>query len=771
MKNIRIVAGRELRGFFDHPTAYILAVAFLGLAFFLSFRSLYSMGLADLRSFFDFLPWLLAVFVPAVTMRSLAEERSRGTLEWLIAQPITEIELVTGKFLGSWLFVLATLAGTLPMAVGVLMIGDAPVGPMVAQYVGAALLAAELTAVGLFGSALTRNQITAFIVAALASFVLVLAGTPFTLVAIPTAVAELVARLAVVPHFDSVARGVLDLRDVLYFVSTTALFVGLAYFLVTRERLSRSRGAYRRLMLGVTAGAAAVVVLNLLGQSIHGRLDLTADNLYTLSEGTEEILEGLDDVVTVQLFVSEGLPAEMQTTLRDVRDMLTDYRRAADGRLRVVEVDPGEDEEARSRASSLGIREMQFNVMRQDEFQIRSGFLGLSLQYAAEQEVIPFVGQTDDLEYRLTSTIASMTADRTPRVAFVSGFGARSSFQMPELNQALSERYEVTTVNMEPDSLGGLRDLSPDSFSVVVLVGPTQPVAPAAVAELEDYLDSGGAGLFFVENSQLSPQAPISQPLNTGLGPMLEARGVRLTESMAYDVRSNQTVSLGRQSVFSLVSPYPLWPVAVPAADHPTNRNLESLSLAWAAVLEIADSTRATPIWTTTEFGGRKPAMGSIDPETAVSADEVDPEALATQVLAAAVVLGTEAGDAGEGGEDAEEAGGAEGAAGGRMVVVGDADLLQSQFARGSPQNLSFAANAVDWLAQDERLIEIRSKDRTPPPLVFESDTQRSALRWGNMIGVPLAFVLVGLVRARIRRNRAEELWRTVQTRRGERPS
>ncbi|HZD06027.1 MAG TPA: hypothetical protein VE173_14045, partial [Longimicrobiales bacterium] len=100
----------------------------------------------------------------------------------------------------------------------------------------------------------------------------------------------------------------------------------------------------------------------------------------------------------------------------------------------------------------------------------------------------------------------------------------------------------------------------------------------------------------------------------------------------------------------------------------------------------------------------------------------------------------------------------------GRVIVVGDSDFLQSQFIQGTPQNLSFVANAVDWLAQDESLIEIRSKDRTPPPLVFDSDFERAALRWGNMVGVPLAFVLLGLLVARVRRTRAEELWETVET-------
>ncbi|HKK07433.1 MAG TPA: ABC transporter permease subunit, partial [Gemmatimonadota bacterium] len=160
------VARHEFRSYFDHPTAYILVVAFLVLALFMAFRSIFASGAATLRPLFDLLPWLFAVFVPAITMRSLAEERRSGTLDWLLAQPLTEVEAVVGKFLGDWMFVLVALAGTLPTAIGILLVSRADPGIVVGQYVGAALLAGELTAIGLFASSITRNQITAFILGA-----------------------------------------------------------------------------------------------------------------------------------------------------------------------------------------------------------------------------------------------------------------------------------------------------------------------------------------------------------------------------------------------------------------------------------------------------------------------------------------------------------------------------------------------------------------------------------------------------------------------------
>ena len=157
-----------------------------------------------------------------------------------MAQPLSEAEVIAGKFLGNWIFVLIALAGTVPTAIGMLMASEADPGIVFAQYVGAALLAGQLVALGIWASSMTRNQITAFIVAAALSFVLFLIGVPVVQIGLPPVLAGALARLSVVSHFENVARGVVDLRDVLYFVSTTALFLVLAVGAVSRERLSLS---------------------------------------------------------------------------------------------------------------------------------------------------------------------------------------------------------------------------------------------------------------------------------------------------------------------------------------------------------------------------------------------------------------------------------------------------------------------------------------------------------------------------------------------------
>ena len=765
IRQVAEITRRELRGFFDQPTAYVLAVAFLGLGLYLAFRSLFAMSYATLRPFFDLLPWLLVVFVPAVAMKSLAEERRGRTLEWLLAQPLTETEIVLGKFVGNWLFVMITLAGTLPMAVGVLMASEADPGIMFAQYVGAALLAAQMIAIGMWASSITRNQITAFIMGASICLVLVLLGTPVVQIGLPPALGSWAAQLSVVSHFENVARGVVDLRDLLYFASTCGLFLLLAVASLGRERLSHSGDAYRRLRLGTGVIALAVVVLNLLGGHVRGRVDLTRDNLFTLSGGSRDILGGLDDVVNLVLFTSDDLPPEIQLSVRDVHDLVADMAGASDGMLAVRNVNPDASDDESEEAASMGIMPIDFNVLRDDELQVKRGYFGLAVSYADEQETIPVIDRTDDLEFRLVSAIARMTAVDRPTLAFARGFDAQEAFQYGIFRQSVADRYSITSVELESDSAAAAPSI-PDSIDVLVVAAPARPLSPAAVDAVRAYLDGGGAALLLMERHLFNPQSPTITPVTTGLEGLLSEYGVTAPGDIVFDVASAERVQM-RQGMFTVVRPYPLWPVAFRAEDHPTVRDLANANFMWAAPFSWDEGDPAvTALWATTESGGTRPAGMMADPgfPLGATADEVSVQTLAVAIDPAAA--GPAEGDEGDA-DEAEAADAAdEGAAaaprppGGRIVAVGDASFLEDQYAQSNSQNVIFAANAVDWLAQDEALIAIRSKDRTPPTLAFESDAGRSALKWGSLVGVPAVFALFGIARVTRRGQRAKRRWR-----------
>jgi len=489
-----------------------------------------------------------------------------------------------------------------------------------------------------------------------------------------------------------------------------------------------------------------VVVLNFISGNIRGRLDLTKEGLYTLSDGTREILGGLDDIVTLKLVISDELPAELQPTLRDVADLVADLREAAGGRLVVENLNPTDDEEVAREARNLGITQNEFNVLRDDEFVVRRGWFGLAILYADEREVIPFINRTDDLEFRLVSAILTMTTEERPGLAFLTGSGSQGPETFPSFAQGLSGRFDLRTIDLTVDTVP---DLSRDTLDIVVVAGPQQPLGAPAVEAIRSFIDAGGSALFLIDKHQVSPEAPMMYPVFTGLEGFLEERGVGTDAGVVLDHGSNSKISMGRQGIFNVVRPYPLWPIAVKGDAHPTTSDLNNLSMGWATVLTITDST-VQRLWVTTELGAIQAAGGIIMPDALLEPDRND-----FQTLTVAVALDPAA-------DDGESSGGADPVTDGRMIVIGDVDFLQEQFVQANPQNLVFTLNAIDWLAQDEALIGIRSKLRTPPVMAFTSEFQSAALKWGNLVGVPLLFVLLGVVRVTGRRRRAETRWKEV---------
>src|SRR6184192_2220087 len=405
----------------------------------------------------DFLPWLLLFLVPAVTMRALAEDLRSGTLEVVLSQPVTELELLLGKYSGQVLFLLIALAITLTVPLG-LALGTAPeLGIVVAQYVGAALLVAGLAAVGVWASSVSQNQITAFIVGVFVMFLLIFVGLDQLLVGLPPRLGAIAGALGVLSHFSQIARGVIDLRDAVYFVTLAALFLLLAYFALMRRKLTAHGASLQRLRLGTVLLAAALVVVNLFGRHIGGRIDLTPGRSYTLAPATKRILGALPDLVTIKLFASSALPPQVAFLKRDLDDLLRDYRAAGRGRVKVVVQDPSADSAALREARTLGIPPVQFNVLGKAEVQVKEGFLGVAVRYADGVKTIPFVQQTNDLEYRLTSDIRSLTTTAKPAI----GFGeiteqqtapqARRSFDA--LRQQLERTYTVRSVSLSDSTI------------------------------------------------------------------------------------------------------------------------------------------------------------------------------------------------------------------------------------------------------------------------------------------------------------------------------
>lgn len=221
MKGATLIAKKELSGYFSTPIGYIVISVFLVIAGFLFFSTFFLYGQAELRAYFELLPLLFAFVIPAITMRLFAEERNTGSFEMLMTLPLSTIQVVTGKILAATLFASIMISPTLVYAVSVAFVGSPDIGPVIGGYVGAVLLAAAYASIGVFASSMTKNQIVAFIIGFAICIVLSLI-TKFLYFISPKLV-SLFEYISADYHFQNIARGVLDSRNIIYFASVIAI--------------------------------------------------------------------------------------------------------------------------------------------------------------------------------------------------------------------------------------------------------------------------------------------------------------------------------------------------------------------------------------------------------------------------------------------------------------------------------------------------------------------------------------------------------------------
>lgn len=233
---------REWNAYFDSPVAYVFLVGFLMLTSFLVFyvSGFYEAGQADLRPLFFWLPWVFLLLVPAAAMRLWTEERRWGTLELLLTLPLTLTEAILGKFLAAWLFLTLGLALTSSIVFTAMYLGRPDLGVVLTGYIGAWGMAGAFLSVGAFTSACTRNQVISFVLSLLICLFLILAGWPPVTNMLskwaPNALVEGVAAMGVMPHYDAAQRGVLDLRDVVYFASVMVVMLTATHTVLRRRR-------------------------------------------------------------------------------------------------------------------------------------------------------------------------------------------------------------------------------------------------------------------------------------------------------------------------------------------------------------------------------------------------------------------------------------------------------------------------------------------------------------------------------------------------------
>lgn len=473
MNHVWSIARKELRGYFNSAVALIFLATFLGVVLFTFFwvDKFFTRNIADVRPMFEWLPLLLIFLVGALSMRLWSEEQKVGTIEILLTLPVPHWQLVLGKFLAGLVLVALALALTLGLPITVALMGDLDTGPVIGGYVGALLLAGAYLSIGLCVSAVTDNQIVSLILTVVLCTLFYLPGAETVAGLFGVEASEVLRRLGTGSRFDSIARGVLDLRDLTYYGSLVALFLVLNTVLLKargwgRGERTRKQRFNQRLVVGLVAVNA--IALNLwLAPVAAARVDLTEHEEYSLSDVTSDMLASLDQPLVIRGYFSAKTHPLLAPLVPHIHDLLNEYKVVGGNKVRLEFTDPSESEEVEREAQEkYGIKSFPFQFADRRERSVVNSYFHILLQYGDQHEVLTFedlievnqvdVGQMDvklrNFEYDVTRTIKKLA------------YGFQS---LDALFAALENKAELTAY-ITPDTLPDNLKTAPDALERVV---------------------------------------------------------------------------------------------------------------------------------------------------------------------------------------------------------------------------------------------------------------------------------------------------------------
>ncbi|MDP3435360.1 MAG: gliding motility-associated ABC transporter permease subunit GldF, partial [Bacteroidota bacterium] len=457
---------KEITSFFGSLTGYVVVFVFLlATSLFLwVFPGNYNImegGYASLDGLFSLAPWVYLFLVPAVTMRLFAEEKRLGTMEVLLTRPLSVFRIVFAKYLAGLLLVTISLLPTLVYFFSVYSLGN-PVGSIDTggtwgAFIGLFFLAAIYVAIGLFASALTDNQIFSFILAMGLSFLAYLGFDLVGSMQLPSAIQQLITGFGINEHYNSISRGVVDSRDLVYFLATILLFL----FLTSRIIHFHKINFRRELKLGALA-IVGVIFIGFLSAQMFFRLDLTAEKRYSITTVSKNLVKELDKPINITLYLDGELPAGFRKLQKSVQEKVADYNAYSSQLINLSVIDPYEISDVKRRDQlfvDLAGKGLQPTDIRQNTKQgtvTRRIFPGALIEYGDKQMSVNLLknnpalhsevnlnNSIESLEYEFTAAFSELMTTEKQTVAFLTGQGELNEYETHEFAEALAEKYTV----------------------------------------------------------------------------------------------------------------------------------------------------------------------------------------------------------------------------------------------------------------------------------------------------------------------------------------
>ena len=468
------------------------------------------------------------------------------------------------------------------------------------------------------------------------------------------------------------------------------------------------------------------------------RLDLTDEKQYTLSQATKDILNDLEEPVTIKAYFSENLPPNVVKARQDFQEMLVEYASLSDGMVVYEFIDPNESEANEQDAVSKGIQPVLINVREKDQVKQQKAFLGATVSMDDKSDVIPFIQPGTAMEYALSTSIKKISVTEKPVIGFLTGHGEPSISELMQLQNQLTVLYDTREVQLDTMEV-------PDDIKTLVILRPIDSIPNIVLNRIDNFLARGGNVAIAMNRVDGDLQNAYGVAINTGLEVWLQQKGIVVEGNFVVDASCGAVTVQQQQGFFTMQTnvSFPFLPRVTNFTEHPITKGLE------AVLFEFASSMRYTGD-TTKHFTPL--AMSSDKSNTLASPQYFDINKQWTEndlplrgLIMAALLEGKLTGEANS-----------------RLVVIADGDFPIS----GSPQrprqlqpdNVSLMTNTIDWLSDDTGLIDLRTKGVTSRPIDELEDSTKTLLKYTNFLLPLLLVISYGLIR--MQRNRMKRLKR-----------
>ncbi|MEO0156816.1 MAG: Gldg family protein [candidate division WOR-3 bacterium] len=705
---IKTIIKKELNTYFNSPIAYIILIVFVGLSGWFYAQDLFLGGEADINGFVNIVPILFLLLIPGICMRLIAEERAHGTIETLATLPIKDADVIIGKWLSAFILILIGLCVTLIFPIISSFLGNIDWGIVFTSYIGLILFALFFTGIGIFASSIATTQIVAFIISIFISFFFFIIGK--LLFALPTNIMPFFNYISIDYHLNNIIRGIIDSRDFIYFLSLTFLFIyGALYFYsrIKERLLSTTQWA----LIGIV-----IILINLVSTRLFFRLDLTQGNIYSLSRATLKILNDLPDNIVIHAYITSKLPFPYNNRAQYLNDLLGEYRLRSKGKIRIEHNDPTTPEQMMD-AQRNGIIPLQFTEVKQGEFGVKQGFMGLVFLFENKREVMPVVEDFTNLEYDITSRIKKLTQESIKTIGFTSGHDELTLSE--NLLNKMRDRYTIINVN--------LKDTINPKIDALVVAGPKSDFDTTETKKILEYINNKIPVAMFVDRFGINLDFFLAFPLRTpNVDTLLNKLGITIEPGMIMD-RNNEMMVLRSQHgsfVMQNIVPYPYFPKIMDLSkQNPITKDFETVVLPF-----VSPITGGEELARTSKASWLRNSPQSLNP---MDQQKFLPLPLPFDKQGPFNTISCLSGDK-------------------RVVVVGTSKFIDNQFLSGP--GIALFMNILDWLTQDEVLISIRSKSVSIRPLKEISKGMKTLIQWLSPLLPVLIFIIVGIIRWQIRK-------------------